>query len=299
VLEIEGLVKSYGELEVLRGVDLRVRSGEVVALLGSNGAGKSTLVSIVAGLRSADSGRLLVDGLDASANRAAVSRRLGLAPQDLGIYPTLTVARNLRLFGELAGLRGRRLTRRVDATAQALSLTTLLDRPAGHLSGGQKRRLHTAMALVHEPDLVFLDEPTVGADVRTRSEIVAAVAALAERGAAVVYATHYLAEVEDLGARVAVLEGGRIVADAPVAELVAEHGRTEAVLSFDNRPPLRLADPDPGAAVARTLASLGPESRHLRDVEIVRPGLDHAFLALTGRSISTKDDSTEGVEDVA
>jgi ABC-2 type transport system ATP-binding protein len=167
VLHIAGLRKSYGAEQALRGVDLDVGQGEIVALLGPNGAGKTTLVSIVAGLRRADAGVVEVAGIDALRRSKEVRRLLGIAPQDTGIYPVVSVRQNLMLFGELSGLRRREVRGRVDEVAEALAITDLLDRQAGTLSGGQKRRLHTAIAFMHRPRLLLLDEATTGADVQT------------------------------------------------------------------------------------------------------------------------------------
>jgi ABC-type multidrug transport system ATPase subunit len=195
VLYIEGLRKSYGDVLALGGVDLDVRAGEIVALLGPNGAGKTTLVSIVAGLRRADSGIVRVDGLNALSRSSEVRRRIGLAPQDTGLYPVVTVRQNFMLFGELAGMSRAALRPRIDEVAEALDLTELLDRQAGKLSGGQKRRVHTALALLHSPRLLLLDEATTGADVETRTRLLNVVRQLAADGSAVLYSTHYLAEV--------------------------------------------------------------------------------------------------------
>jgi ABC-2 type transport system ATP-binding protein len=294
VLEIRGLTKRYGDRDVLRGVDLTTRPGQVVALLGPNGAGKTTLVSIVAGLRSADSGTVLVGDVDALADPIGARRLLGLAPQELGIYPSLTVRRNLTFFGELAGLRRKALTDRIDDVCATLALRELLPRRAGELSGGQKRRLHAAIAILHRPPLLFLDEPTVGADVRTRAELLRAVRGLADDGAAVVYTTHYLTEVEDLGADVAILEGGRVIERAPVEDLVARYGTAALRLTFDGpAPSLRrfttdgsvatLVVSDPAAEAAVVLRDLGTHAAALRSVDVIRPSLEAAYLALTGR----------------
>src|SRR5262249_31994579 len=175
MLAIAGLKKAYGSVVALQGVDLEIAEGEIVGLLGPNGAGKTTLVSIVVGLRHADAGAVCVKGIDALRYPEKVRPFLGLVPQDLGVYPPLTVRANLRFFGELAGLRGKPLQLRIDEIAHALNLEKLLTRKAGELSGGQKRRLHTAMALLGRPRLLFLDEPTAGADVETRMAILAVV----------------------------------------------------------------------------------------------------------------------------
>ena len=200
MLHIEALRKSYGEVVALQGVDMDVSAGEIVSLLGPNGAGKTTIVSIVAGLRRADGGVVKVDGLDALRRSSEVRRRIGLAPQDLGIYPVVSVRNNFRLFGRLAGLGDRELRTRIDEVAEALDITDLLDRQGGTLSGGQKRRVHTAIALLHRPRLLLLDEATTGADVETRGHILDLVRELAAQGSAVLYSTDYLQEVEDLGA---------------------------------------------------------------------------------------------------
>jgi ABC-2 type transport system ATP-binding protein len=305
MLRIEGLMKSYDGRQVLQGIELHVQAGEVAGLLGPNGAGKTTMVSIVSGLREADGGTVTVGGVDALGRSAEVRSTIGLAPQDLGIWPVLTTEKNLRYMGELQGVRGRRLRERIAQVADALDLTELLGRRAGELSGGQKRRLHTAMALLHEPRLLFLDEPTVGADVRTRRQILDAVKELASRGAAIVYATHYLPEVEEIGDSVAVLEGGRIVARGSVSELVTRHGAAQVRLQFDGEPPampgfesdgswLHRSSGDPAMLAARVMKDLGASASRLRAVEIIQPSLEAAYLALTGRMNNEEED-----EDVA
>jgi ABC-2 type transport system ATP-binding protein len=297
MLEIRELSKSYGENAVLRGVDLSVSGGEIVGLLGPNGAGKTTLVSIVAGLRTADGGTVSVDGIDALAHPERVHRLLGLAPQDLGIYPPLSVEHNLRLFGELAGLTRASLDARVGEVAAALDLGPLLAHKAATLSGGQKRRLHTAMALVHRPRLLFLDEPTVGADVQSRARILDVVRELAGSGCAVVYTSHYLTEIEELAATVAVLEGGRVVASGPLEQLIRSHGSPALRLTFDGPAPsldgfevdgreALLRTPEPAQAAATILERLDGAGGRLRSVDIVRPSLEAAYLALTGRRSS-------------
>ena len=213
MLEVSGISKSYGPRVALRDVSLSVGAGEIVALLGRNGAGKTTLVSIVAGLRRAESGTVSVGG------------RIGLAPQESGFYPTLTCRQNLRFFARWAGVSRRQIPGMIERLADGLELTGLLDRQARQLSGGEQRRLHTAIALVGDPALVLLDEPTVGADVQTRGRLVEFVRALAAGGTAVVYSTHYLGEVESLGASLVVLDGGVVVARGSVAEVKRRYAR--------------------------------------------------------------------------
>jgi ABC-2 type transport system ATP-binding protein len=211
MLKILGVSKSYGPRLALRDVSFSVEAGEIVALLGRNGAGKSTLVSIVAGLRRADRGSVEIGGT------------VGLAPQDTGIYPTLTCRQNLRFFARWAGVARRQVPATNEQLAHDLELTDLLDRPSRQMSGGEQRRLHTAIALVGSPSLVLLDEPTVGADVQTRSRLMGFVRSLADRGTAVVYSTHYLGEVEALGASVVVIDSGVVVARGSVEHIMATH----------------------------------------------------------------------------
>ena len=294
--------KSYGAEEALRGVDLDIAAGEIVGLLGPNGAGKTTMVSIIAGLRRADAGSVSVNGVDALAHPDAARRQLGLAPQELAVYPSLSTRENLRFFGELADLRGRGLAARIDEVAHTLALTEFLDRQVRTLSGGEKRRVHTAMALLHRPPLLLLDEPTTGVDVSTRAQVLAAVRALAADGAAVCYSTHYLAEVEALDASVAILDHGQMIARGTMDELIQAHGGSAVELVFDGPPPnLPFAaevDGDvvrvrgDGAEAARVLQALGEGAERLRSLEILRPSLESVFLALTGRRYAS-DDSTE------
>ncbi len=310
MLQIRGLRKSYGRLQVLRGLDLDVRPGEICGLLGRNGAGKTTLVSVVAGLLAADGGSVRIDGLDAFRDMRRIRDRVGVAPQDLGIYPTLSVRANLEFFGGLNGVRGSGLRRRIAEVAEELSLQGLLSRRAGTLSGGQKRRLHTALALLHRARLLFLDEPTVGADVVSRGELLAAVKRLAGNGCAVVYATHHLAEVEDMGASVAILEGGVIQERGDLASVVARHGRSTAELEFAGEAPVldgwehdgafvRRVAPDPARAVAAAIASLDVAATRLRNVRIVPANLESAYLAVTGHAPDPAGTERERADAVA
>jgi ABC-2 type transport system ATP-binding protein len=300
VLHVAGLHKAYGSEPALRGVDLDVAEGEVVALLGPNGAGKTTLVSIVAGLRTADSGVVEVAGIDALRRSKEVRRLLGIAPQDTGLYPVVSVRQNLTLFGELNGLRRREVRRRAAEVAEALALTDLLDRPAGRLSGGQKRRVHTAIAFMHRPRLLLLDEATTGADVETRAHILDLVRRLSEEGCSVLYSTHYLAEVGSMPATVTILDRGRVIARGDPDALVSQHAVPTVELTFRGEAPplpgtdavvdgslLRVPSRDPGATLAQVLLQV--DSARLASVEIVRPDLEAVYLALTGRRYRQED----------
>lgn len=300
MLHVAELRKAYGAEEALRGVDLDVAAGEVVALLGPNGAGKTTLVSIVAGLRRADAGVVEVGGLDALRRSRQVRRLIGLAPQDTGLYPVVSARQNLVLFGELSGLSHHEALRRAEEVAETLAITDLLDRLAGTLSGGQKRRIHTAIAFMHRPRLLLLDEATTGADVETRAHILELVQRVAAEGSAVVYSTHYLAEVSALpAATMVILDRGRIIASGARSTLEAAHAVPVVELTFHGEPPtlegwtrtetgrLRLSAADPGAALVEVLPRVA--SGALASVDIVRPGLEAVYLALTGRHYHEAD----------
>ena len=304
MLEVRGVHKRYGAVEALRGVDLEVAAGEICALVGPNGAGKTSLVSIVAGLRRPDAGEVEVGGLDVTRHRQEVGRLLGLAPQELAVYPSIKVRDNIVVYAELAGLRGGELRRRVDETAEALGITDLLGRQANALSGGQKRRLHTAMALVHRPPLLLLDEPTVGADIESRQQLLALVRRLADDGAAVCYSTHYLPEVEVLGASVAILEAGQVIARGSLAELLAAHAEPAVELQFHGSPPRHLVDtpgaivegdrvripaPEPAVTAAAILTALRPDDPALAGLEVIHPTLESVYLALAGRRYDSED----------
>ncbi|HTU74891.1 MAG TPA: ABC transporter ATP-binding protein [Trebonia sp.] len=219
VLEASGLVKTYGGQRALDGFTLRVAAGEIAGLVGHNGAGKTTFAEVVTGLVRPEAGQVRVRGVNALTRPRAARRLVSACPQETALYPAATVAEHLRLFGALAGLRGSGLRRAVDDIAGRMDLTSVASKPTGLLSGGQRKRVQAATALIAERPLLLLDEPTVGADPATRSRLLAVVADRAAAGAAVVYTTHYLPELVELGATVAVAESGRVIARGAQREL--------------------------------------------------------------------------------
>jgi len=301
VLRAVGLTKAYGEIEALRGVDLEVDAGSVVALLGRNGAGKTTMLSIIAGLLVPDAGSVEVNGIDVWADRATAASQIGIAPQETGIYRVLTVRENLEFFGEIAGLSRRDKRRRADDVAEQLGLTDLLSRSATTLSGGEARRLHTGCALVHAPPLLLLDEATVGADVATRNQLIDAVREMANEGAAVIYTTHYLPEVEALEADIVIIDDGKLLARGSRADLVSRYFAAGVELEFSIDVDLRsvdaLVEMAPVALGSRRWQlqgecdivdigrRLGAHASALLAVEASRPDLERVFLEITGRSL--------------
>jgi len=219
VLVAAGLVKTYGQLRALDEFTLRVEPGEIAGLVGPNGAGKTTFVEVVTGLIRPDAGSVTVGDVDALRHPRTARELLGVCPQETALYPSITVAEHLRLFGALAGLRRAALRRAVSDIAEVMQLTEVLAKPAGLLSGGQRKRAQAATALVADRPLLLLDEPTAGADPLTRTALLGVITARAAAGAAVVYTTHYLPELAELGATIALARAGRIASRGSQAEL--------------------------------------------------------------------------------
>jgi ABC-2 type transport system ATP-binding protein len=219
MLEIRSLRKSFGALVAVDDVSFTVERGQLVGLLGPNGAGKTTTVSMIAGVGRPDRGDVLIDGRRLAGDADPAKRRLGLVPQDLALYEELTARDNLRFFGALYGLTGGALD---DAMARALELVELADRARDRVktfSGGMKRRLNLAAGLLHDPDIVLLDEPTVGVDPQSRNAIFENLEVLKGRGKALLYTTHYMEEAERLADRIVVIDQGRVIADDTLAGL--------------------------------------------------------------------------------
>ncbi len=224
ILVVHDLSKSYGENLAVRSISFSIARGEIFGLLGPNGAGKSTTISLLAGLLSPTGGQIAIDGLDLSRNLAFAKARIGLVPQDIALYPTLSAWDNLIFWGQIYGLRGKVLRQRID---EALNIVQLADRahePVNNYSGGMKRRINLAIGLLHRPEILFLDEPTVGVDPQSRNSIFESVEALNRAGLTVIYTTHYMEEAERLCHRVAIIDHGQIIAMDTPANLIRSQG---------------------------------------------------------------------------
>ena len=215
-------------------VSLSVAAGEVVGLLGPNGAGKSTTMNMACGVLAPDAGTVRITGEPLSPRRRDLRAKLGVVPQDLAVYPDLTARQNLHFFGTLQGLSGADLERRVADALARTGLTGRADDRPEHYSGGMKRRLNFGCALLHDPAVLILDEPTVGVDPQSRAHLLSAVRDLAAGGTAVVYASHYMEEVEAVCDRVAVVDAGRVLAAGRIDELLA---RLDSTLRLRVAPP--------------------------------------------------------------
>ena len=223
MLEARKLAKAFGRVAAVDGVSLAVASGHLVSLLGPNGAGKTTTVSMLAGLLRPDRGEVWVDGHRLAGDADPAKRKIGLVPQEVALYEELSARDNLRFFGGLYGFRGAELE---GAIGSELELVGLADRArdrVGTYSGGMKRRLNLAAGLLHDPDILLLDEPTVGVDPQSRHAIFENLGALKRRGKAILYTTHYMEEAERLSDRIVVMDHGQVIAVDTLAGLQRDH----------------------------------------------------------------------------
>ncbi len=219
LLNVRGLSKSYGTRRAVDGVAFQVQAGQTVGLIGPNGAGKSTTVSMICGLLRPDAGSVELDGVAIGAGPSDVKRKIGFVPQDLALYEDLPARENLRLFGALYGIKGAQMTARCE---QVLALVNLLDRAGDKpstFSGGMKRRLNIAAALMHDPQLLILDEPTVGVDPQSRNAIFETLEKLKAMGRSLIYTSHYMEEVERLADHIVIIDHGKVLADESPAAL--------------------------------------------------------------------------------
>ncbi len=304
-IELLNVGKNYGSVEALRGIDLSVQRGEMLALLGPNGAGKTTLFSILATLRAPSSGSARVLGYDVVHERNAVRRVMGIVFQEPAIEQHLSGRDNLLLMGLLYGLAPAAAKTRAAELIDELGLEDAADRPAKRLSGGQRRKLELARALVTDPGILFLDEATLGLDVDGRRGFWKQVATLTAAGRTVFFTTHYMEEAE-VADRIALIDGGRIVAlDTPRA-LKAQLGGGIVRLKTENDDaarswlvahgftpeagsgPLRLLEADPAAVLPRLLRELPVK---VQRVQIDEPSLEDVFLQRTGRALAAAAES--------
>jgi ABC-2 type transport system ATP-binding protein len=279
MLELREVTKRYGKRVAVDSLCLQVTRGEILGLLGPNGAGKSTTVHLAVGFLKPDSGSVTVDGR-APADKPSVRARIGVAPQTLSLYEMLTGEENLRFLGRMYGCDRSSLRRR---TAEALAFVGLSDRATDRVrtySGGMKRRLNLAAALLHDPDLLLLDEPTVGVDPQSRNSIFENILAMKAAGKAIVYTTHYMEEASRLCDRVAVIDRGRLLALDTVAGLVAAHGGTSTLLVRTVGEEHRIQTANPLAELNRIAATA-----QVTSFQVEHATLEQVFLNLTGRSL--------------
>jgi linearmycin/streptolysin S transport system ATP-binding protein len=305
VLKIVDLRKRYGRTAAVDGVSFEVAAGELFGLLGPNGAGKTTLLSIVSCLLEPNAGEAWILGRKASTRDRHLRRSIGIVPQELAIYDELNARENLAFFGSLYGLTGQRLGERVDAVLAAIGLSDRADERVAKFSGGMKRRLNLGAALVHEPKLLLLDEPTTGVDPQSRNHIFEEVRRLAAAGVAVVYTSHYIEEVQSLCSRVGIIDRGRLIAcdnlDAMLQKIdglirfrvpqptpdLLERVRAIPGAHLNGRAgeSLELECRDVKSALMRLIAVLNEMHVELVSLETIEPNLERVFLHLTGHAL--------------
>jgi linearmycin/streptolysin S transport system ATP-binding protein len=305
VLEVADVRKRYGSTVALDGVSLSVEAGELYGLLGPNGAGKTTLIKIVCGLTDADSGEIRLFGQRFTRSNRDLRRLVGIGTQDLAIYPDLSARENLRFFGKLYGLGGDDLESRIRTVLAAVGLTDRANDRAGTFSGGMKRRLNLAVAVVHGPKLLFLDEPTTGVDPQSRNHIFQQVRALNASGMTVIYTTHYMEEAQMLCKRIAILDGGRLLASDTLPNLLKRlDGRVRLAVAANSPRFVEGLSALPGAKkvtptergfdlttdtipemLPAVIALAAETGTTITAIEPREPTLERVFLHLTGREL--------------
>jgi len=307
VLACQNLRKAFGPRLAVDDVSFEIGEGETYGLLGPNGAGKTTTISMVCGLLDRDGGEVTIAGRPMHPGNTAAKAAIGLVPQDVALYPDLSARENLRFFGRLQGLRGGPLDERVDAALEIVALSERADDRVEGYSGGMKRRANIAAGLLHRPQLLVLDEPTVGVDPQSRNAILESVERLGGEGLSVLYTTHYMEEAERLCDRIGILDEGRIVAEGSRRELVEQVGEHDRLVvggtgDLDGLAErcrqlagVIQADAVDGAihlvtasgrrALPRVIEAAEAVGVDVASIEVQEPDLEAVFLHLTGKAL--------------
>ncbi len=306
LLQVQGLGKSYGTIRAVDGASFEVRPGEIYGLLGPNGAGKTTSISMISGLLRPDAGNILVAGTPFWSDPQKAKRIMGVVPQELAIYEELSAQENLEFWGRMAGLSSREAKPRATEVLAALMLSDRARDPVKTYSGGMKRRINLGCALLHRPQLLLLDEPTVGIDPQARMNLLEFIRKLRDTGTAVLYTRHYLEEAESLCQRIGIIDHGRVLAEGTLAELQERLGGDRLFVieaAFQDANPaewpgfaerFRVLQKSARQLVVSAIGARDPADC-LRDllalpvrvenVTLKRPSLNDVFLQLTGRDL--------------
>lgn len=307
MIAAENLRKSFDEIEAVKDVSFEIARGEIFGLLGPNGAGKTTTISMLTGLTSSTSGRVILDGETLTPKSRALKTKIGFVPQELALYPSLSAYENLMFFGRIYNLHGKQLRERVASVLDLVGLSDRAKDPIEDYSGGMKRRINIAAGLLHDPEILFLDEPTVGVDPQSRNAIFESIEGLNQQGLTILYTTHYMEEAERLCQRVAIIDHGEIIAlNTPQAMIRSLGGGLLRVGLMNGKLPafhervLGLASVKDAQKLEGELMIQAHESRKalvdllevanqldatITSLEIHEPNLESVFLNLTGRSL--------------
>jgi len=312
IVDVEKLIVRYGDFEAVKGITFQVFKGEVFGLLGPNGAGKSTTINVLSCLLPPAAGSVRIAGFDSLRQRERVKKAIGVVPQDIAVYPTLSGRENLAFFGRVAGLRGKRLQGRILEVLRIVGLTGQAGQIVEKYSGGMKRRLNLAIGLIHEPQILFLDEPTAGVDPQSRNRIFESIEALRDQGLSVIYTTHYMEEAERLCHRVGIMDDGRLIAIDTVKNLVAlvgggivnltvtdASGAPSILEDLRKLPSIEESSISDGHIKAKSrnaqrclldiLSILERANVGITSLEILEPNLESVFLHLTGKRLRDGD----------
>lgn len=223
-IEITDLYKKYKDADdfSVNNLSIVVEKGEIFGLLGPNGAGKTTLISMLCGLLKPTLGTITISGLSYKNNSSEIKKLIGVVPQEIALYPTLTAKENLMYFGSMCGLQAYELKTKIEAALEKLGLTKFADKKIATFSGGMKRRINLLAGILHDPQVLFLDEPTVGVDVQSKNVIIDYLKALNQEGMTIVYTSHHLVEAQDLCTKIAIIDQGKIYAHNTPGELIAQ-----------------------------------------------------------------------------
>jgi ABC-2 type transport system ATP-binding protein len=306
-IQVQDLHRSFGQNRAVDGVSFDVLRGEIFSLLGPNGAGKTTLISILSCLLSADSGDALVMGHSVSGQPQQVKASIGVVPQEVALYSDLSARENLLFWGKMQGLRGAPLARRVDEVLEVIGLVDRQKDRVSTYSGGMKRRVNIAVALLHKPALVIMDEPTVGIDPQSRRSILDNVKQLRDQGMTVLYTTHYMEEAQELSDHVGIMDHGKLVAVGTEQELVTSVGELDRIQLRLTGPAERLLETwktledihdvtsddgivtvlaaDSNRVLPRLFETAAGAGVRIASVDVREPNLEAVFLRFTGRAL--------------
>ena len=306
-IEVQNLHKNFGEIRAVDGVSFNVEQGEIFSLLGPNGAGKTTTISMLSCLMRPEEGDALVLGHSIRKDPMGVKSVLGVVPQEIALYEDLSARENLTFWGKMYGLRGTRLKQRVDEVLEIIGLADRAKDRVGKYSGGMKRRVNIGVALLHKPQVIYMDEPTAGIDPQSRRNILDSVVALKDQGMTVLYTTHYMEEAQELSDHIAILDHGKLIASGTNEELVQIVGEMDRITLTINAESQRVLEAwkavkgvkqviaedgsitllvdDSNQVLPRLFETATAKDVRITSVAIQEPNLEAVFLHLTGRAL--------------